>query len=308
MKSLKLWYSAKELEGLDGLPAHATNITRKAKNEDWQYREAKGVKGGGYEYHITSLPVATQRQLRELQNIEASDSQKKEQSVLGVDNVIGFSERLRMLIGNKSGRSFAKEVGISYSTLHNYLSGLSLPTLDNLISLAKYTRVSIEWLALGENNSILLKESSQISHSVTNENNDDFVSIRDYREISVSAGFGAINEEIPHKYTKIEKSWLLSRGLKAESCGMFRINGDSMHPVLKDNEDMVVDMSKQALREGLIFIINHCGVMWVKKIQINFDGVDLISENPMYKPIKLTSDEANSLIVIGQVVRGYRDF
>ncbi|AKD38991.1 phage repressor [Pasteurella multocida subsp. multocida OH4807] len=81
-----------------------------------------------------------------------------------------------------------------------------------------------------------------------------------------------------------------------------------MYPILKDGEDMVVDMSKHNLREGRIFIINHNGLMWVKKIQINFDGVDLISENPTYKPIKLTSDEANSLIVIGQVVRGYRDF
>ncbi|HEH9732246.1 TPA: LexA family transcriptional regulator [Pasteurella multocida] len=227
---------------------------------------------------------------------------------MDVDNVIGFSERLRILIGNKSGRAFAKEVGISYSTLHNYLSGLSLPTLDNLISLAKYAGVSIEWLALGENSSISLKENTQISHSAINNENDGFVDIRDYREISVSAGFGALNDEIEPKYTKVEASWLISRGLKPKDCGMFKLDGDSMYPVLKHGEDMVVDMSKHNLREGRIFIINHNGLMWVKKVQINFDGVDLISENPTYKPIKLTSDEANSLIVIGQVVRGYRDF
>jgi len=47
MKSLdKVWFTAKELEALklNGLPSHATNITRKAKNENWLSREAKGVK------------------------------------------------------------------------------------------------------------------------------------------------------------------------------------------------------------------------------------------------------------------------
>ena len=37
MKSLdKVWFTAKELEALklNGLPSHATNITRKAKNEN----------------------------------------------------------------------------------------------------------------------------------------------------------------------------------------------------------------------------------------------------------------------------------
>lgn len=63
MKSLKEWYSAKELEGLNGLPNRATNITRKAVNEGWEKRDVKGVKGGGFEYHYTSLPEPVQREL-----------------------------------------------------------------------------------------------------------------------------------------------------------------------------------------------------------------------------------------------------
>lgn len=63
MKTMKEWYSAKELEGIIGLPAQATNITRKAKNENWQMREAKGIKGGAFEYHIKSLPLKTQQAL-----------------------------------------------------------------------------------------------------------------------------------------------------------------------------------------------------------------------------------------------------
>lgn len=63
MKSFKEWYSAKELEGLNGLPSRATNITRKAMNEGWQKRDVKGVKGGGFEYHYSSLPISVQQEL-----------------------------------------------------------------------------------------------------------------------------------------------------------------------------------------------------------------------------------------------------
>ena len=66
MKSLeKDWYSAKELEkkAFPDLPKQATNITRKALNEGWQKRDAIGVKGGGYEYHVSSFPEAVQKAL-----------------------------------------------------------------------------------------------------------------------------------------------------------------------------------------------------------------------------------------------------
>ena len=77
---------------------------------------------------------------------------------------------------------------------------------------------------------------------------------------------------------------------------------------LKDGEDIIVDRSKQELIEGKIFVLNHKGSMLVKKVQFTYNGVELISDNPIYRPLKLSSDEINSLIVIGQVVRSYRDF
>jgi len=57
------WYSAKELIDVDGLPKTVQGIIGKAKREDWQFRPRQG-KGGGNEYHISSLPTATQDALR----------------------------------------------------------------------------------------------------------------------------------------------------------------------------------------------------------------------------------------------------
>lgn len=214
-----------------------------------------------------------------------------------------FSERLKELIGNKSGRAFAKEAGISYSTLHNYLTNTSLPTLDNLIALATYTDVSVQWLATGE------LTSGQKHINTETSNDETFSVIEDCREVRISAGGGGFNDEYkPYQTTKVEKAWLDSRRLKAEDCAMFLVSGDSMYPTLKDGEEIIVDRSKRELTEGKIFVLNHNGSMLVKKVQFTYGGVELISDNPSYRPLKLDTEEANSLVVIGQVVRGYRDF
>ncbi len=88
----------------------------------------------------------------------------------------------------------------------------------------------------------------------------------------------------------------------------FLVSGESMYPTLKDGEEIIVDRSKRNLVDGKIFVLNNDGSMLVKKVQLTYDGVELISDNPTYRPLKLEAEEANSLIVIGQVVRGYRDF
>ncbi|AKD37528.1 helix-turn-helix domain-containing protein [Pasteurella multocida] len=225
MKSSKEWYSAKELEGLDGLPSHATNITRKAKNQGWISRDAKGVKGGGLEYHISSLPPETL-------------------AALGINHI----------------NSTTNKQAIFENT-------------------AEYTT------------------------------DDGFEFIEDCRNVLISAGYGAENTGyIPRRMTKIERSWLIQRGLKAENCALFLISGESMKPTLNDGEEVVVDRSKTILKEGKIFIFNHSGYILAKKVQVTYDGIALISDNPTYTPIVLSRDEANKLLVIGQVVRSYRDF
>lgn len=218
-----------------------------------------------------------------------------------------FSERLKELIGNKSGRAFAKEAGISYSTLHNYLTNTSLPTLDNLIALATYLNVSVQWLATGE--SLTKEKKGRDDLAIPNSNDDTFIEIEDYREVRLSAGGGAFNNDYGEiAKTKVETAWLQARRLKAKDCAMFLVSGESMYPTLKDGEEIIVDRSKRELAEGKIFVLNHNGSMLVKKVQFTYDGVELISDNPAYRPLKLNAEEANNLMIIGQVVRGYRDF
>ncbi len=59
----KEWFTAAELAGQKGMPAHATNVTRKAKSQNWEYRQMTGLRGVNFEYHASSLPQETQEAL-----------------------------------------------------------------------------------------------------------------------------------------------------------------------------------------------------------------------------------------------------
>ena len=218
-----------------------------------------------------------------------------------------FSDRLKELIGNKSGRAFAKEAGISYSTLHNYLTNTSLPTLDNLITLANYANVSVQWLATGE--VIIPEATNKTDINLLASHDDTFVEIDDCRDVIVTAGYGVVNDNyLETNKTKIERDWLRARGLKAEDCAKYRVCGDSMDDTLKDGEDIIVHHASKTLIDGKIFVLNNQGSVLIKRVQRTFCGVELLSDNSAYRPIKLTAEEADSLLVIGQVVLGYRNF
>lgn len=60
---IKEWFTAAELAGQKGMPAHATNVTRKAKSKNWLHRQITGLRGVNFEYHASSLPQETQEAL-----------------------------------------------------------------------------------------------------------------------------------------------------------------------------------------------------------------------------------------------------
>ncbi|MEX9410665.1 helix-turn-helix domain-containing protein [Proteus mirabilis] len=50
-------------------------------------------------------------------------------------------------MGKNSIRSFASECGISDTTIRKHLSGQSLPDIDKIEAIVKYTGCSLEWLS-----------------------------------------------------------------------------------------------------------------------------------------------------------------
>jgi len=220
----------------------------------------------------------------------------------------GFSERLQLLVGNGNGRKFSRETGISYSKLHNYLSGVSLPTLDSLVTLADATGASIEWLATGRGQ--MKTDEPQLCEMPANylvrsteQAFDEFALIPGYR-VQVSAGHGALTqgEQEPCRYLAFRRKWLRWRGFEEKELAIVWSKGDSMEPTISNNDTLVVHLGRTRPVDGHIYVVRNDDQLWVKRLQVRPDAWVLISDNAIYPPMTIPKDEQHTFEVIGQVV------
>jgi phage repressor protein C with HTH and peptisase S24 domain len=118
--------------------------------------------------------------------------------------------------------------------------------------------------------------------------------------VEASAGPGALGAtEAPFDTFRFSRRWLREQGLAAGMLSAIRVSGDSMEPLLRDGDEILVDRSPQPFREG-IHVLRMGDVLHVKRVQAGPPGrVRLISANPAYEPVKVSLDEIE---VIGRVV------
>lgn len=214
----------------------------------------------------------------------------------------GFAERLSSLIGHGNGRKFSRETGISYSKLHNYLSGVSLPTLDSLVTLAEATGASIEWLATGKDGVGYIQEAAA-NYCHTDAFTDEFALIPGYR-VQVSAGHGSLTqgELEPCRHLAFRRKWLKWRGFAEKELAIVWSKGDSMEPTISNNDTLVVHLGRTRPVDGHIYVVRNDDQLWVKRLQVLPSAWLLLSDNKHYQPIEVPKDEQHTFEVIGQVV------
>lgn len=214
-----------------------------------------------------------------------------------------FSERMKFIAKNsfKNNYSeFARAVGVAQASLSRWVKGEADPSRSNLVKIAEVANVGIEWLATGKEN------EQKTQQNAIEKVADEMISMIDsFFSINVSAGFGSFNEGVtqPDGQEPYADSLLQSLGVKAKHCGIFWARGRSMQPTIADSDQMLVDFSKKEVRDDKIYIVQNGDSVWVKRVKLLWDGVELISDNKEeYNPIKITADDAQNLQIIGQVV------
>jgi phage repressor protein C with HTH and peptisase S24 domain len=77
------------------------------------------------------------------------------------------------------------------------------------------------------------------------------------------------------------------------------VAGDSMEPLLRDGDEILVDRTPRPLRDG-VHVVRVGDTLLVKRVQTGVPGrIVLESQNPAYRPIELDPAEVE---VIGRVV------
>lgn len=118
--------------------------------------------------------------------------------------------------------------------------------------------------------------------------------------LSASAGAGAFaGEEQAIGALRFSARWLRGQGLDPAMLSAIVVQGDSMAPLLNDGDEILVDRTPRAWRDG-IHVVRVDGVLLVKRLDTGRPGVlRLVSENPVYQPVELPAGDAE---VIGRVV------
>lgn len=188
---------------------------------------------------------------------------------------MSFASRLQQLVDEKSGGNaaeFARFCGVQDSSVRQYLRGTK-PSLDNLISIATATAISMDWLATGRGrkNSPESRDSSGVEK----------VSVPRL-DLRASAGAGAFNHAAPDVGAIEIPQWVLDRlGLKSASARVLSASGISMLPTIGDGDLLLVDVSEEhrAPVDGLIYVLSVDDALLVKRLRLSLSGWILSSDN-----------------------------
>ena len=118
--------------------------------------------------------------------------------------------------------------------------------------------------------------------------------------LEASAGPGAVGAaEIPFDAFRFSRRWLREQGLEPAMLSSIRVIGDSMDPLLRDGDEILVDRTPRPFREG-VHVVRLGEALHVKLLQaVPPGGLRLISKNAAYEPVEVAMADVD---VVGRVV------
>ena len=194
---------------------------------------------------------------------------------------------------NKSPNMVCSELGLSTAIATKWKNG-SIPRDTTLLKIADYFGVSVEYFKGEPERAQAESETIALDH-----NNLRMVPLFE----TVSAGFGAYASEDVQDYMPV----YFHNPSEASQTICIKVRGNSMSPKIEDG-DIIQVHKQESVDDGSIAVVLVDGDEGlVKKLQYRPDGVDLISMNPMYPPMRFDAAEASRVRVVGlvtQVIKG----
>lgn len=118
--------------------------------------------------------------------------------------------------------------------------------------------------------------------------------------LDASAGPGAFGaEELPFDAFRFSARWLREQGFDPAMLSVIAVSGDSMEPLLRDGDEILVDRTPRPLRDG-VHVVRLGEALHVKRVQqVRPGAIKLISANEAYLPVEVGLPDVD---VIGRVV------
>lgn len=119
-------------------------------------------------------------------------------------------------------------------------------------------------------------------------------------DIGASAGPGALPEsETAFDAFRFSRRWLAEQGLGDAQLSAITVEGDSMEPLLRDGDEILIDRTPRPFRDG-VHVVRLGDTLMVKRVaQAGAGRFALLSQNLAYPPVDVSAEEME---VIGRVV------
>lgn len=119
-------------------------------------------------------------------------------------------------------------------------------------------------------------------------------------DIGASAGPGAVaSGELPFDALRFSQRWLREHGLDGAQLSAITVRGDSMEPLLRDGDEILVDCTPRPFRDG-VHVVRLGDTVMVKRVASARQGMlALLSQNLAYPPVEVAAEEVT---IVGRVV------
>lgn len=202
-------------------------------------------------------------------------------SDLGNKEIFAKNLNYYMTINNKDRNDIARDLELPYTTVTSWCNAEFYPRIDKIQLLANYFCIQ---------KSDLVEDKSQFLNDFETKQAFPLLGI-------VKAGYDYFASENIIGYVSINKE--IS---DIENCYALQIVGDSMQPVLYEDDIIIVHKQDdvESGQVGIILIDNEEAT--VKKVIKYKDYIELIAFNSYYPPKKLTKED--NFKIIGKVIEG----
>ncbi len=203
-----------------------------------------------------------------------------------------FRRRLRLIMQQfGSVADLARAVGVSDNAIYKWVSGRGQPSMISLVNLARAARVSIEWLATGQD---AAKSEAQKAES------DDYVYLP-RNSVRSPVGRGIMQSRQIVDYLALKSEWLRRRlGVDPKSLMLIEAVGDSMAPTIEEGDLLLVDLRDPRIRHDGVYVLRASGELSIKRIQRRPDGKLIIrNDNAAYESAVVAADAIN---VVGPAI------
>ncbi len=220
-----------------------------------------------------------------------------------------LAERLihaRVASGFSEPAAAAKAAGITPSALYQLEDGKTRSLAGaTAVKLGRaYPRFRIEWLIDGAGPA---ERSGAEALSVSEpETRPGYVRLH-VMDGDASGGYGALNSDYPEVVRDLEiAEWQLRSQIgfvpAPGRVQLVTVRGDSMFPDIKTGDVVMVDTATNYYDGDGLYLVNIHGHTFIKRLQMGFDGIHVISTNPKYASQVVAPGEVDELHVGGRVL------